>query len=413
MWMVMCALLGLGLLSTAVDFAGQFSAQPKQALETGQRVIMDARSGKIFRPDVAIAPSAANTSTTPADSAAAPTASFDVGEEETPAETASPPSASAAKVPSPPPAVTPGDTAPTLTPTQDQEAKIAPPTGKNALVMAPAPEVSETTPEGVLPKRGGKAISPAQIYSRYFTAPEDTATIHFIVTGLGFSIDTLALARELPGEVSFSFSPYGTHLAEAINAARGDGHEAWLDMPMQTEGYPQNDPGPLGLIASLGKEEFSARLNKLLMAAPGVVGVILPQDETLSLTPAVFSGMLDVLHTRGLLVLSTHPNRRLQELGVKKDWQDTVLRSDVLLDAVPSEAAIKSRLAGLVAQARERGRLVVVLRARPQSLMLLRDWLKKTSREDVVLAPLSAALLKPPPPPKKPAKDKAAGQGAH
>lgn len=434
LWMVMCALLSLGLVSTVVDFAGQFSTQTQQALSTGQRVIIDARSGKVFRPDVPVTPpkaaQKAKTETTPKAEEAAPVASFDVGESEPPAATEEKPpepkpaEAKPAETPAAPQAKTEAPvpipasemvdaSAPVLAATEDTVTSIAPPTGNKGLVAAPAPEVAETTPQGVLPKRGGEGVTPARIYSHHFNAPKDAATLHVVVTGLGFSVDTLALARTLPPEVSFSFSPYAPHLSAALAASRGDGHEAWLDLPTQTEGYPQNDPGPLGLIASLSKEEFSARLNKLLMAAPGTVGVVLAADESLSLTPAAFTGLLETLHKRGLLVLSTHPTRRLQALGLKKEWQGDVMRSDLLLDEVPSEAAIKSKLAGIVTQTRERGRLVVVLRARPQSLMFFSDWLKKTNRQGVVLAPLSAALLKPLPPPKEPAKEKSAKKGAH
>ena len=425
LWMVMCALLSLGLVSTVVDFAGQFSAQTQQALGSGQRVIIDARSGKVFRPDVPVTPSAATQEAPPETASEAeeakPVASFDVGEAEpTAAREEKPPEPKPDETPATPQATTEPPapeavdaSAPVLADTEDTVTSIAPPTGNKGLVAAPAPEVAETTPQGVLPKRGGEGVTPARIYSHHFNAPKDAATLHVVVTGLGFSVDTLALARTLPPEVSFSFSPYAPHLSAALAASRGDGHEAWLDLPTQTEGYPQNDPGPLGLIASLSKEEFSARLNKLLMAAPGTVGVVLAADESLSLTPAAFTGLLETLHKRGLLVLSTHPTRRLQELGLKKEWQGEVMRSDLLLDEVPSEAAIKSKLAGIVTQTRERGRLVVVLRARPQSLMFFSDWLKKTNREGVVLAPLSAALLKPLPPPKEPAKEKSAKKGAH
>jgi polysaccharide deacetylase 2 family uncharacterized protein YibQ len=210
---------------------------------------------------------------------------------------------------------------------------------------------------------------------------------------VGFSTETLALARQLPPAVSFSFSPYAPHLSKALEASRNDGHEAWLDLPVQSVGYPQNDPGPLGLIASLPKEDFIKRLEKNLIAAPGIVGVVLPQEESLSATPAVFTDLLDSLDKRGLLVLSTHPRRRIQELGTKAGLQDIIIRSDVMLDDVPSEAAIKSKLAGILEQTRTRGRLVVTLRARPQTLLLLSKWLETNTPQDIVLAPLSATLI--------------------
>lgn len=423
LWVAMCVLLSVGILSTVLDLLAVAPAQKTLAQKLEQRVTIDAKSGKILgakmpqpstqpaparpdpvakakpvaepAPEPAPAPEAAPTpapaaepapQTTPEAAATAP--AFDVGESvPAPAETV--PSTKVGADP----ATASGDSAPMLSSTSDSTATITSTVNKESLITAPAPEVSEKTPKGILPKRGENQITPAQIYSRHFSPQPKTFPLHFVVLGVGFSTETLALARQLPPAVSFSFSPYAPHLSKALEASRNDGHEAWLDLPVQSVGYPQNDPGPLGLIASLPQEDFIKRLEKNLIAAPGIVGVVLPQEESLSATPAVFTDLLDSLDKRGLLVLSTHPRRRIQELGTKAGLQDIIIRSDVMLDDVPSEAAIKSKLAGILEQTRTRGRLVVTLRARPQTLLLLSKWLETNTPQDIVLAPLSATLI--------------------
>jgi polysaccharide deacetylase 2 family uncharacterized protein YibQ len=437
LWVAMCVLLSVGILSTVLDLFAVAPAQRELAQKAEQRVMIDAKTGKILgadvapadvkpaaaapvtpdpvpetkpvaEPDPAPAPTPEATSATPpapaaqaTPEAAATTPAFDVGEAapaptEAAASPATPPTGTAPTPAAEPaaPALVSGDSAPMLSSASDDAATITSTVSKESLISAPAPEVSEKTPEGILPKRGENQVTPAQLYSRHFAPQPKTFPLHFVVLGVGFSTETLALARQLPLAVSFSFSPYAPHLSKALEASRNDGHEAWMDLPVQSVGYPQNDPGPLGLIASLTKEDFTKRLNKMLIAAPGIVGVVLPQEESLSAAPAIFTDLLDALDKRGLLMLSTHPKRRIQELGTKAGLQDIIVRSDVMLDDVPSEAAIKSKLAGLIGQTRERGRLVVTLQAQPQTLTLLAEWLKTAKLQDVVLAPLSATLLK-------------------
>ncbi|MFO0110189.1 MAG: divergent polysaccharide deacetylase family protein [Alphaproteobacteria bacterium] len=416
LWVAMCILLTVGMLSTLLDLLAVAPAQRVQAQKLEQRIMIDAKSGKILGPQVPTAsqpapitpdtvpkiiptpepapsPEAAATPPTPepapSPEAAATPPAFDVGEVS--------PAPAARAVPDP--AAASDDNAPILSSTKDDANALISTVGKESLITAPAPEVSEKTPEGILPTRSKNQTTPAQIYSRHFAPQPKTFPLHFVVLGVGFSTETLALARQLPPEVSFSFSPYAPHLSKALEASRNDGHEAWLDLPVQSVGYPQNDPGPLGLISSLPKEEFTKRLKKILIAAPGIVGVVLPREESLSAEPNVFTDLLDTLDKRGLLMLSTHPKRRIQELGTKAGLRDIIVRSDVMLDDVPSEAAIKSKLAGILEQTKTRGRLVVTLRAQPQTLQLLSQWLKTNALQDVVLAPLSATLLKDAPPP--------------
>jgi hypothetical protein len=78
----------------------------------------------------------------------------------------------------------------------------------------------------------------------------------------------------------------------------------------------------------------------------------------------------------------------------------------MVLDPLPNEPQIKSKLAGIAAAAKEKEGLIVVLSARPQSLSLLQQWLN--SNAGAVLAPLSAQYEKPAAP--EPVAEKKAGE---
>ncbi|MBN8543855.1 MAG: divergent polysaccharide deacetylase family protein [Alphaproteobacteria bacterium] len=404
-WVGLTVLLTLGVLNTIVDLVGVPAAQTSLALQSQQRVVIDPKTGAVSGAD---RPKASSPQAAPKEASAE---TFDVGKAE---KKATPPKVPAQKpitpegdVPRPTEPVQPSNEASEEILPDDAPALTTAPSGtniksvartKDSLLSAPAPEVAEITPEGALPKRGkGKDVTPAMLYSRNYVRKDDVATIHFVVLGLGFSSDIQLLAQELPPEVSFAFSPYGESLSQAIEAARNDGHEAWIDLPVQTEGYPQDDPGPLGLIATLTPDSFDKRLNVILRTVVGAVGVIFPNDETLSGTATVFSNTLKSIDSRGLIALSTHPKRTISELANEKEIKKILAKSDLVLDDVPNESVIKSKLAGLIDSAKERGQLIVLLHARPQTLILLKNWLTRNMQEGVELAPLSAVILRPAP----------------
>lgn len=397
LWIGISGLLALGVATAVLDLTGVRVQQQSAALIEQQRVVIDTKTGAVLGADRA------------SQSDTQPTTEFDVGEDaaeptqhaapEAPAEPVAENEESAAHTPASEPeedVADSSDTAPELStsPMVSEIPNVA--RSKESLVLAPAPEVSETTAKGALPKRGtGANVTPAMIYSRNYVRNEAVATLHFVVLGLGFGSDMLELALTLPPQVSFAFSPYGEALTQQLEAARNSGHEAWIQLPVQSGNYPQDDPGPYGLIASLGSAGIHARLHRMLIAMPGIVGVILPQDESLSGSPKVFSDLLNELNKRGLIAVSTHTGRRVGELSNNPAIHKMLAKADLILDDVPSDAVIKSKLAGLMDDTKKRRQMVVVMHARPQTMILVRDWLKRTNYEGVELAPLSAKLLRP------------------
>jgi polysaccharide deacetylase 2 family uncharacterized protein YibQ len=381
-WVGISALLLLGVISTVIDLTSLSEKQTKDALQHQQRIIIDAKTGATSAADRA--------STTPEK----PKEDFEVADASEAVPVTSEPVLASNEEPS---SGVPEDDAPALAtdPANATISKVE--RTKDSLVTAPAPEVSGITPHGVLPKRGeGKDVTPAMIYARNYVRKDDIATLHLVVMGLGFGSDVFTLANDLPPEVSFAFSPYGDSLSAGVEAARNAGHEVWIGLPVQSANYPQDDPGPLGLIATLPVPVFEARLQKTLMSVVGAVGVILPTDETLSGSPKVFAEFLHALDAYGLIGVTTHPTRNVKELTNDKKIQKILAKSDVVLDDVPNEAVIKSKLAGLMDKTQERGHMIVLMHARPQTLIIVRDWLKRLAHEGVELAPLSATILRPP-----------------
>lgn len=387
-WAALCLLMGLGLLTTIADFTAVPEWELRQANSNGQRVIIDPETGSV-------------SGDTHATDAAPFEVSNDDAGDEAPVET---PAADVAN----------DEAAPTIEgPALQVDAEpVSLPTvasSRESIVAPPAPEITELGKE-LLPKRGEKDATASKLYARLFQRQAETAYITFLITDAGFNAATLSQILKLPHQVTVAFSPYALDPKPQIALLHTAGYETWGMLPVQSMRYPQDDPGPLGLLIGEKENEQTKRLKKTMAATLGAVGLVLPPEETFTPTDD-FKRVLKEIDTRGLFLLSTHPERRVSELTTDDALKKIIRRADLVLDSTESAAFIQSKLAGLPALAKQQKAVIVVASARPQTLRVLAEWLNsKPLGDGVDLAPLSS-MYGPdaPPPPPEPAKKEEAG----
>jgi len=388
-WAGLCVLLGLGLLTTLMDLAALPEAEVLQANAEGQRVIIDPVTGAV---------SGAGSSLEKAP--------FDVShDDETPEETSaeSAPEAVAEEV-----AKVEID-GPVLRTEAETTALPTIPSSRESIVAPPAPEITELGNQP-LPKRGVKGAAASVLYAQLFQRQADMAYISFVITDAGFNAATLSQILKLPREVTVAMSPYALDPAPQITLLHTAGFETWGMLPAESARFPQDDPGPLGLLGAQDMKEQTKRLHSTMSATLGAVGLVLPPEETISDTDA-FIPVLKEIDGRGLFLLSTHPQRRLSEITKDDALKKITRRADMVLDSTASAAFIQSKLASLPALAKEQKAVVVVASARPQTLSILAEWFKsKPLGSDVALAPLSA-MYGPDAPPPLPEAPPAASSG--
>lgn len=413
-WAPIALLLTLGLLTTLIDFSNLPLAQATHANEHRQRFVINAVSGEVSlgdtNPEALDSPASAfdvgsdeEAVATPPEGEAAPTkevappetpASEPVATEPTPGAAAPP----AAEPVASEPVAAPATDAPPLpegTPTLRTTAlpsNIEMPAFNNkSLVGAPAPEVTETVDGIRLPKRGLKDINPSKLYAHRFTRKPEQVIITFMVMNAGLDPQSIGLMLALPPEVTIAYSPYARPESSFTEHMRAAGHEVWTMLPTMNDRYPNDDPGPLGIIGRMPAEEVTRRTRLAMGAIAGSVGFILPPDEAVSILKGTLAPALDEISGRGLLLLSTHPSRSIDQITTTKGMDEIIRRADLILDPSPSEPLIRSKLASIIDAAKLKGEYIVLLSARPQSLQLLTQWLKETKLEEpFALAPLSA-----------------------
>ena len=256
-----------------------------------------------------------------------------------------------------------------------------------SLIFAPAPEISKPTKHGLLPILGKHDAKASHVYARTFRPTDDTPMIAVVVTGLGFHAGSLNQALALPADVTLSVSPYAPALGAVIDSARNAGHEIWFDLPVQTERYPAEDPGPLSIVVTLNYSERATRLEKLMIATRGAVGAIFPPAETLSKYEEIFLGVVETFTEHGLHLFYTDEDAPMVD-------EEPLRHADYIILKSSSPSKLTSEFSSLASTLKAtENSVIIMVQASATTLRALADFIPKLKKLPVTLAPLSAFYL--------------------
>jgi polysaccharide deacetylase 2 family uncharacterized protein YibQ len=234
-------------------------------------------------------------------------------------------------------------------------------------------------------------------------------TLAIVIEDMGANPALSARAVALPAPLTLAWLPQAPQLAGQLAAATARGHEAMLEMPMETPGQPE--PGPDTLRTWLPPATNLLRFRAALDVVPDAVGMIPQEGGIAELSVPLMDLVMGELAARRLTFVDnpTLPHgvalARADAAGLPAAAHDAVL------DADPNPAAIRARLAEAEAAARRAGHAIVLGHARPATLDVLQQYLPSAPARGFVLWPVSATLaaampmadsaaaeLSPPPP---------------
>lgn len=237
-------------------------------------------------------------------------------------------------------------------------------------------------------------------------APASTAKIAIVVRGLGLSQSaTEAAITKMPPAVTLAFSPYARNLKTWMDRAKAQGHEVLIEVPLESKDFPAQDPGPLGLLTTLELKDNSERLDAVLKAGAGAIGVFDAQGTKFRENAQSITPMFAKLKEQNLFYVQGSPGVRMGDAYV------STAVADVVLDERPFRAAVDARLDYAERLARYQGSAVASVQAKPVSFERLILWLDQAQKKGIALTPISAVLIRSdltPPPAAPPAVTPAA-----
>jgi polysaccharide deacetylase 2 family uncharacterized protein YibQ len=220
--------------------------------------------------------------------------------------------------------------------------------------------------------------------------------VAIVVHGLGVSgTATQAALTKLPGPVTLAFAPYGNEIGGTIAKARSGGHEVLLQLPMEPFDYPDNDPGPQTLLASLTPEQNTDRLHWLMSRFQGYVGVTNLMGARFTASEPALAPVLKEVAQRGLIYVDDGSSHRSLAGQIASASNTPFAKAEIVIDATPTAPHIDRALARLEALAKERGVAVGSASALPVSIDRIAAWAKSAESRGIVLVPISAVAAKP------------------
>ena len=270
------------------------------------------------------------------------------------------------------------------------EAVDEPPESSGSPLAPPDGSLLETTRHGELPVIAADGREAWQVYARPFPPGDARPRVAVVLTGLGLSQAATNAAIGLPGAISLSFAPYAANLNEWASRARAAGHEILLDLPMEPQDYPTDDPGPHTLLTSLNPSDNVARLEWLLGRFAGYIGVIDRTGTKFTRSSKALRPVLATLKNRGLMVVDSRTSETSRVFDLAGQVGLARAMASAVIDRLASRDAIDRQLAVIEQEARASGYAVAVARPYPVTIERLSLWARSLEDRGFVLAPVSA-----------------------
>lgn len=275
-----------------------------------------------------------------------------------------------------------------------QQAAIIQPSRKR-LAAAPIRAVSEKGPHGTLPRIAKNGKKPWLVYARPVSRQvmaSSTPRIAIVLGGMGLNKALTGQAiKELPGEITLAFAPYGKGLQRQINSARRAGHEVMLQLPMEPFGYPAIDPGPKTLLVSDATDKMLNNLKWHMSRFSGFIGITNYMGAKFTSQGDGIGHVLADIKKRGLVYLDDGTSQRSIVPSLGQVVNAPVRTGDMIIDGQPTYNAISAALARLEQRAASEGFAIGIGSGLAPTIDALTSWARDLESRNIILLPVSAA----------------------
>lgn len=257
-----------------------------------------------------------------------------------------------------------------------------------ALREAPVEGFYEVTAAGKLPISKSPHQTPFEIYRKPFVLNKTKPYISIVINDYGLSDPlSLEMIAELPSSVTFILSPYSKQPNDWIARAREDGHEVWLNMPIENKNFPYSDPGAKGLLTRVSLQYNQDRLEWVLGRAVGYTGIAAFTDGALDNARNVFEKMISDMFGRGLGYFEMNAAGDSFFLPLVKGLKTPHAQNNATIEIVNEDGPEIQKVYGMIEKS---GHAVVVITPSPVNLKGLKSWLVSLEEQNVASVPLSS-----------------------
>ena len=276
---------------------------------------------------------------------------------------------------------------------QDEASIIVAP--NRPLKPAPVAAVSEDSADGPLPKISDRGKKPFDVYSQVTPMAVTTSArpkITLLIGGMGLNARLTDKAiKQLPGDITFGFAPYGDDLQAQVNKARARGHEVMLQVPMEPVGFPGNNPGPKTLVSDATPEENLAALKWHMSRFAGYSGITNYMGARLLISEGALTPVMKEIKKRGLVYLEDATVNLTLSPRIGQAVQLPMQRASMVIDTDATAAGIADALDKLEQEAIRNGSAIGTGSGLEVTIDTVAEWAKTLQDKGILLVPVSAA----------------------
>lgn len=248
---------------------------------------------------------------------------------------------------------------------------------------------------GPLPVRSADGRRPFDAYARPWSGARG-ARIAIVIGGLGVSqTGTEAAIAQLPPEVTLAFASGGNSLDRWMQAARRDGHEVLMQVPLEPFDYPQVDPGRNTLTVEADPAENRDRLHWALSRITNYTGIMNYMGGRFVTDEDAMAPFFGELAKRGLMYVDDGSSARSIAPAVAQRTGVPYAAGDSAIDVERDRGAILAKLDDLERTARAQGFAVGVGSAFDVTVDAVATWVQEARRRGIEIVPVSAVANDP------------------
>ncbi len=258
-----------------------------------------------------------------------------------------------------------------------------------ALREAPVEGFYEESASGLLPISKSPTQTPFEIYRKPYVLNKTKPYLAIAINDFGLDENmSQEMIDSLPSTVTLIMSPYSSNPDKWMKAARADGHEVWLNLPLENKDFPLTDPGAKGLLTRVSLQYNQDRVEWILGRTTGYVGIAAFSDRALENAKNVFEKMGREMLGRGLGYFEMNTGGDSFFLPVAKGAKAPYLQNDVSIDILNVQSPV---FQSLQQQIEADGNAAVVITPTPLNLSEILGWMQTLEDSGIATVPLSAA----------------------
>lgn len=215
--------------------------------------------------------------------------------------------------------------------------------------------------------------------------------ISILVVEMGLNENFLQTAMMLSSEISFGFSPYDHELTKNISEAKEDGHEVYLNLPLEPINYPINSQGNYSLLNNYTIEQNIENLKMILnLPKTDVEGFYVLGPDNYMNNTGQFQKILDEIKKSNKKLINTYPIHDLAIGNMIKKSSQALQQNIIWLDEELDEQKIQDKLDNIEEYTQNSDFLLIVTRPYPIVLHKINEWyFKNITSNDVQITHLS------------------------